>query len=206
MKMCKSFLIPHIVYGHFLIHQPHLQNYTKVRRLPELCSLNTNTSPSDGNAYDQFIAELKTAESTLDWSSANVQKHHILPIHDGGEVKGEVVRCTIENHGKAHLIRHQVFGQGYDQLAGLFILKQTEEGVKLRQELIVKINRERGNGMFNVEWQREQARKPKSSYYFQDNPEKAKEWSMLGVLPTPKSLKSELISEEILRLIHKILF
>lgn len=143
----------------------------------------------DYDEYVRFLAKLKAEEASLAWPDPNVQKHHILPIHAGGSIKGETVRCTIENHGQAHMIRYQVYGQQKDRVAGLFILKQTAEGVKLRQELIVQTNRKRGNVMFNPAWQKEQADKVKSSYYLQDNPEKAKEWAMQGGLTSGKRSK-----------------
>lgn len=143
----------------------------------------------DCDEYVRFIAKLKVEKATLAWPDPNVQKHHILPLHAGGSIKGETVKCTIENHGQAHMIRYRVYGQKADKVAGLFILKQTAEGVKLRQELIVQTNKERGNVMFDPAWQKEQADKIKSSYYLQDNPEKAKEWSMQGGLASGKISK-----------------
>jgi hypothetical protein len=117
----------------------------------------------DGNAYDEFIAYLQQKVETVSVQNVLVQKHHILPFHDGGLVNGETVVCSLKDHAMAHLIRYQVYGQIKDKIAALFIGSQTEEAVKLKQELIVSTNRERKNTFFNPTWQKIQANKPKST-------------------------------------------
>ncbi len=105
--------------------------------------------------------------------AANVRlhKHHILPKHDGGPVDGPVVICTIRDHARAHYIRYKVYGQVCDRMAYLGLVGRTDELETLRFQRIVETNRARGNGPFSVQWQREMANRPKSSYYFQQNPE-----------------------------------
>ena len=51
---------------------------------------------------------------------------------------------------------------------------------KLIQEKIVSMNRERGNGPFNPEWQKEMANRPKSKYFLRENPDFAREIARKG--------------------------
>lgn len=103
-----------------------------------------------------------------------MHKHHIWPKHDGGPESGETVLCTIRDHARAHFIRHKVYGQSYDRMAYLGLVGRTDEMQAEITKRIIETNRTRNNGPFNVDWQREMANRPKSSYYFQQNPEFAR--------------------------------
>ena len=129
--------------------------------------------------YQLFCAFLKEKAQTLK-PSPGVQRHHIVPLHAGGAKKGETVLCTLNDHGKAHLIRYKVYGQVYDKIAGLFILHQTSAAIAARQALIVAKNKALKQNMFDPVWQKVQADKIKSRYFLRDNPNKAKEFASLG--------------------------
>ena len=43
------------------------------------------------NTYEQFIAYLLQLEKQSD---PILEKHHILPLHDGGKKEGFIVFCT----------------------------------------------------------------------------------------------------------------
>lgn len=132
------------------------------------------------NAYDKFIAFLHQKCDLGELKNVLVQKHHILPIHAGGLKNGETVLCSRKDHALAHLIRYRVFGDVKDKMAFLFMRGQTEQGVRLRQQLIIDTNRIRKNTFFNQAWQKQQANKPKSTYYLKENPEMAKIFGRLG--------------------------
>lgn len=123
--------------------------------------------------YLRFCDFLKAKEPSLQ-KGPGTQRHHILPLHAGGPKKGETVRCTIKDHGKAHLIRYKVDGQAKDKIAGLFILHQTPLAIAARQALIASKNRALKQLMFDPEWQKVQANKIKSRYFLKENPDKSK--------------------------------
>jgi hypothetical protein len=54
--------------------------------------------------YDQFIHTLKSTIRNLG-KQKGLEKHPILPIHDGGLKSGETVLCTPKNHTLAHYYR-----------------------------------------------------------------------------------------------------
>lgn len=124
------------------------------------------------NEYDKFIAFLQQKCDLGELKNVLVQKHHILPI-PGGLKNGQTVLCSIKDHAQAHLIRYHVFGDVQDKIAFLFMQNQSEQGVRLRQKLIIDTNRIRKNTFFYNIWQKQQANKPKSTYYLRQNPEMA---------------------------------
>jgi len=63
-----------------------------------------------------------------------------------------------------------VYKNTYDLCAYYGLVKKEYKMQKIIQEQIIATNRERGNCMFDLEWQKEMANRPKSSYYFQKNP------------------------------------
>lgn len=132
------------------------------------------------NEYELFIAFLKQKHQSGMLHTKLVQKHHILPFHAGGLPKNETVSCSIQDHAQAHFIRYKVYGKIQDKIAAFFIQGQSEKAILLRQQHIVNTNRERKNTFFNSDWQTIQAKKPKSSYYLKQNPDKAKIFGKLG--------------------------
>ena len=130
--------------------------------------------------YYQYIEILKTKQKKGFSSEVLVHRHHIEPVHDGGDPKGEIVLCTIKDHARAHYIRYKVYNQIYDYCAYCGLVGKKDEMQKSIQKKIVQTNRERGNVMFNKDWQKEMANRPKSSYYFQENPKFAKQMASKG--------------------------
>lgn len=62
---------------------------------------------STANIYEQFIHFLKTEENFLKLNQLkNLEKHHIIPLHNGGLKKGSVVLCTPKKHTLAHYYRY----------------------------------------------------------------------------------------------------
>jgi general stress protein YciG len=138
------------------------------------------------NLYLSFIQILKEKEKKGFSKDTLLHNHHVHPKHDGGDPNGEVVRCTIRDHARAHYIRYKVYGQSYDLIAYYGLVHKTEEKERLIQEKIVSINRERGNGMFNQKWQEEMANRPKSKYYLRENPDFAREIAQKGGIASGK--------------------
>lgn len=69
------------------------------------------------NIYDQFIDYLKKEETKLNKNDKNLEKHHILPLHDGGSKNGVVLLCNQKNHTLAHYYRYLAFKQKGDYIA-----------------------------------------------------------------------------------------
>lgn len=134
------------------------------------------------NLYDAFIEILKKLEAKGFDEETLVHVHHIHPKHDGGDPLGPTLICTIRNHARAHYIRYKVYGQTYDLCAYYGLVNKTDECQKLIQQQIIETNRQRGNTMFNNDWQREMALRPKSSYHLQQNPSFAQEIGKKGGL------------------------
>jgi hypothetical protein len=61
--------------------------------------------------YEQFITYLKKAETFLNRKDKNLEKHHIIPLHDGGKKDGETILCTSKQHTLAHYYRYLTYGQ-----------------------------------------------------------------------------------------------
>ena len=69
------------------------------------------------NIYNQFIEYLEQEEKKFDLNTKNLEKHHILPLHDGGSKNGRIVLCSRENHTLAHYYRFLAYGQLGDSVA-----------------------------------------------------------------------------------------
>ena len=67
--------------------------------------------------YEQFIEYLKREETKLNKNDFNLEKHHILPLHDGGCKTGPIIICTINNHTLAHYYRYLAYKQKGDFVA-----------------------------------------------------------------------------------------
>lgn len=85
------------------------------------------------NIYDQFIKYLKKEEKKLnklnkkERQDKNLEKHHILPLHDKGKRKGPIILCTSKNHTLAHYYRYLAFKQNGDLVAFQMRCKKLEQ-------------------------------------------------------------------------------
>lgn len=110
-----------------------------------------------GNIYEQFIFYLQTKENTL-LPTISYEKHHILPLHDGGQKNGPVVVCTPKNHTLAHYYHYLAYGQKGDFVA--FTMRWNQKiGVNERVQLAVEKNKQLNNTFWNSEWQSIQGKK-----------------------------------------------
>ena len=110
--------------------------------------------------YEQFITYLLKLEKQPDFFDKNpmLEKHHILPLHDGGKKTGAVVLCSPKNHTLAHYYRYLTYGQLGDKVAYQMRWNQ-KLGAKQRSLLAVKTNKQKGNIFWNPRWQSEQGKK-----------------------------------------------
>lgn len=69
----------------------------------------------DGNAYDEFIAYLQQKVETVSVQNVLVQKHHILPFHDGCCGSTQLVRLCRLAHLKLSVI------------SGIFLIKMFQK-------------------------------------------------------------------------------
>lgn len=71
------------------------------------------------NIYEQLIVYLLQLEKQSDFFHKKpiLEKHHILPLHDGGKKEGSIVFCTPQNHTLAHYYRYLAYGQLGDKVA-----------------------------------------------------------------------------------------
>lgn len=122
------------------------------------------------NLYYDYILLLKNKAAKGFAEGKPTQQHHIEPKHSGGDPNGELVRCTIRDHARAHYIRYKVYGASLDLSAYYGLVQRTDEMQQTIQRSIIETNRKRGNCMFNPEWQKIMANRVKSAYYLRDNP------------------------------------
>lgn len=142
------------------------------------------SDPIDSNydIYQQFIEHLKNLEkqlpvvsskkikkgnleinklktlSNLQSCGPEVEKHPILPLHDGGLKNGPVVLCTPKNHVLAHYYRYPAYRQKGDLVA--FIMRQNQKiSSRARALLGVEIHKKNKTGFYNSTWQAEQGKK-----------------------------------------------
>lgn len=111
------------------------------------------------NIYEQFINYLKNEEKSLGLDrSKSFEKHHILPLHNGGSKNGPVVLCTTKNHTLAHYYRYLSYRQKGDFIA--FTMRWNQKrGAKERALLAVEKNKKLKNTFWNSTWQSKQGRK-----------------------------------------------
>ena len=108
------------------------------------------------NKYDQFIEECRNKDYP---KGTYLEEHHILPKHAGGGDEPEnLIKLSLEDHLKAHLIRYEIWKapsdqamvlmrQGYSTKAWTIILK-TARGKCLG------IQKQKGLGFWNSENQK----------------------------------------------------
>lgn len=110
--------------------------------------------------YDQFIEYLKKEETKLDLNAKDLEKHHILPLHDGGQKNGSVVLCSRQNHTLAHYYRFLTYGQRGDKIC--FQMRQGRQISSADMALLaVQTLKRKKIGFYNSEWQSIQGKKPK---------------------------------------------
>jgi hypothetical protein len=106
--------------------------------------------------YEQFI-EYCTTEN---FDSEYYEKHHIVPKHSGGtDNKENLIYLPPHIHTLSHYYRWLTFQEIGDKVAYEMRWNQDLESVKLRSQLAVETNKEKGNLFWNSEWQREQGLK-----------------------------------------------
>ena len=106
--------------------------------------------------YEQFIEYCKIEN----FDSEYYEKHHIVPKHSGGtDDKENLIYLPPHIHTLTHYYRWLSFQEIGDKVAYEMRWNQDLESVKLRSQLAVKTNKEKGNLFWNSEWQREQGLK-----------------------------------------------
>lgn len=108
--------------------------------------------------YEQFIEHLKNEEKQLDLNEKNLEKHHSLPLHDGGSQNGPTVFCSSQKHTLAHYYSLLAYGQLGDFVAYKMRWNQTVSLSK-RSQLAVEKNRQLKNTFWNSKWQSMQGQK-----------------------------------------------
>ena len=54
--------------------------------------------------YDPFITYLKNQEKNLTLTDKNLEKHHIIPLHDNDLKTGPIILCTSKHHTLAFIL------------------------------------------------------------------------------------------------------
>lgn len=150
------------------------------------------------NLYYDYIEILKQRAIKGFPERKVLHEHHIEPKHAGGDPRGELVICTMRDHARAHYIRYKIYGERFDLCAYYGLVKKTDVMQKLIQQEIIETNRKRGNVMLNPEWQKIMAKRAKSSYYLQNNPEFAAEIGKQGGLVGGKVMTP--LKQEVLKM------
>lgn len=118
--------------------------------------------------YDYFIEHLKNEESLKKKLSQEnpdykLEKHHIVPRHDGGlDDETNLVFVTVYEHIAAHWLRWKQYQQKGDELAYIFRLQDNPDKIKIRLKLIQEARRkdkEQTLGFFNSDFQREMGKR-----------------------------------------------
>ena len=110
--------------------------------------------------YEQFIEYLKKEEKNLDLNNKNLEKHHILPLHDGGLKNGPILICTTKNHTLAHYYRFLSYGQLGDSVA-YTMRNNLNMSTQERSLLGIKKMKKDKINFFNPNWQSVQGSKKK---------------------------------------------
>jgi hypothetical protein len=106
--------------------------------------------------YEQFIEYCKLEN----FDSEVFEKHHIVPKHCGGtDDRDNLIYLPPHIHTLAHYYRWLSLQEIGDKVAYEMRWNQNIESVKLRSQLAVNSNKEKGNLFWNTEWQREQGLK-----------------------------------------------
>ncbi len=111
------------------------------------------------NIHDQFLEYLKKEEKSLDQKKdSDLEKHHIIPLHDGGTKYGQTILCTAKNHTLAHYYRFLIYKKRGDFVA--FRMRWDQKiGKRDRALLAVTKNKSLKQLFWSSEWQRQQGKK-----------------------------------------------
>ena len=103
--------------------------------------------------YNEFIEFFKTSSISDDVrNSISIHKHHILPIHAGGDKNGETVELTICEHQIAHLLRYYELGKKQDRTSACMLSGYYKSLKEYAAKRAVEVSRERKtNAFFNEE-------------------------------------------------------
>ena len=110
--------------------------------------------------YVDVINYLKKDEKHLlkKTNHRNLERHHIIPFHQGGFKEGPVILCTSRNHALAHYYRYLDYKQKGDFVA--FTMRSNQRiGSSERAFLAVKKNKLVGNLFWDSKWQAKQGKK-----------------------------------------------
>lgn len=109
------------------------QKFAHIKNATDLMDyLKTNS-----NVYhDYIIQRLLVLPEPTTGIIVLTEKHHIIPIHAGGDPRAawNLVTLTLEEHFIAHDLRAQTFGEKGDKLACLLKTLKAQEGNKLRDQ------------------------------------------------------------------------
>ena len=119
------------------------------------------------NIYTQYIGYLKTEEKKTKDKNLDLEKHHIIPLHDGGKKDGEIVLYPDSIHlplsllsfgSKGHYYRYLAYSQKGDMVA--FSMRWNQKlGLNQRALLAIEQNKKRKNLFWDPNWQRKQGKK-----------------------------------------------
>ena len=90
--------------------------------------------------------------------NGSYEKHHILPLHDGGLKNGPTVLCSSQEHTLAHYYRYLAYRQRGDLVAYKMRWNQ-KLSLSERSQLAVEKNKQLKNTFWNSEWQSIQGQK-----------------------------------------------
>lgn len=106
--------------------------------------------------HDSIINRARNRTTLLE--NVNYHKHHVHPIHEGGDVKGETVVVTIKEHYVIHHLRHKITGTLGNKLAWLLTKGNIDNDTYLITSEAGKIGgavtKSNGLGIFSPEYNR----------------------------------------------------
>ena len=125
--------------------------------LLQALNIQNQTENLEGTAYDYFLClckQLNYPEST------QLERHHIVPRHEGGlNDKENLIPLSIPHHAIAHWLRWKLFNKSADYLAFIFKRSVNPEIQRLKAQMQQEKNKESGKLFFNSEFQSKQGKK-----------------------------------------------
>lgn len=108
-------------------------NTVEVFRSSKLLEFPFSSLEGGKSIYEQFINSVRDKSYP---SETRLERHHIKPLHAGGTNEPEnLVRISIEDHAKAHLLRYMAYNEEGDLLAYKFRKGDTDEAFLRRSRL-----------------------------------------------------------------------
>lgn len=105
--------------------------------------------------YMNFIERMK-----LKKPQGNTEKHHIIPLHNGGlDIPQNLIALEVRDHIAAHLILFLEFGNNGDKSAYILRKASSHVDLKTQGQRVAAINRLNQTGWFNSEVQRNNGRR-----------------------------------------------